>query len=176
MRDLQNDGFSPDEFVRIERRRLTSDQAFQFECELIAQYRRNGALLFNKERGNCEPVRRYENKWMPDPRFGEMPRRRPPLTGNEETMTENDFKSKALRTEDQTSVTYDLRPFADQQATAAAWYLGWLSFRLSARLLVTPTKAAVLLVDTRFEITAQFRRFLRKLKSANIAVEIRYLS
>ena len=113
---------------------------------------------------------------MPNPGFGDMSWRSPPLTGKEETMTEIDFKTKALRTEDETSVTYDLRPFADRQVSAARIYLGWLNFRLSASLLVAPTKAAVLLVDARFEITAQFRRFIRKLKSADMTVEIRYLS
>jgi hypothetical protein len=80
LRDLQNDGFSPDGFVRIEKRRLTSDQAFKFERELIAFYCEKGALLFNKEKGWSGPVRRYENKWMPDPKFGKMPRRCQPPT------------------------------------------------------------------------------------------------
>ena len=55
MRDLQNDGFSPDEFVRIEKRRLTSDQAFQVESGLISFYRKNGALLFERKKAVVGP-------------------------------------------------------------------------------------------------------------------------
>jgi hypothetical protein len=176
LRDLQNDGFSPDEFVRIEKRRLTSGQAFKFERELIAFYRKKGTLLFNKEKGWSGPVRRYENKWMPDPAFGKMPRRCQPPTSYEEAMTESNFKEAALRTEDEASVTYDLRPFGDRQQPAVAWYLGKLVFLLSARVPKAPPKAAILLVDARFEITSQLRSFVRKLKSADIPVEIRYLS
>jgi len=50
---LQNDGFSPDEFVRVEKRKLTSDQAFEFERELITFFREKGALLFNKGGWSC---------------------------------------------------------------------------------------------------------------------------
>jgi len=176
LRDLQNDGFSPDEFVRIEKRKLTSDQAFEFERELIAFYREKGALLFNKEKGWSGPVRRYENKWMPDPGFGKMPRGCQPPTSSEEAMTEGDFKAAALRTEDEKSVTYDLRRFGDRQEAAVAWYLGNLVFVISAHLPKAPSKAIVLLVDARFVITSQLRGFVRKLKSADIPVEIRYLS
>ena len=113
---------------------------------------------------------------MPDPAFGKMPRRCQPPTSYEEAMTEGDFKAAALRTEDETSVTYDLHPFGDRQQPAVAWYLGKLVFLLSAHLLKAPSKAVVLLVDARFVITSQLRGFVRKLKSADIPVEIRYLS
>ena len=176
LRDLQNDGFSPDQFVRIEKPKLTPEQAIRFEHELIAHYREKGALLFNKEKGWSGPVRRYENRWMPDPAFGRMPRKCQLPADDEETMTEADFKSRAVRTEQDTSVTYDLRPFADRQQAAVAWYLGWLVFRLSARILAAPSKAALLLVDSQFVITSQLRGFVRKLRAADIPVEIRCLS
>lgn len=176
LRDLQNDGFSPDEFVRIEKGKLTSDQALNLERQLIAFYREKGVLLFNKEGGWTGPVRKYENKWMPDPSFGKMPRRCPPLTSDKVAMREDDFNTAALRTEDETSVIYDLRAHGDRQEAAVAWYLGKLIFLSSAYSLRAPPKAAVLMVDARFVITSQLRRFLKKLKSAGIAVEIRYLS
>jgi hypothetical protein len=66
LRDWQNLGFAPDEFVRIEFRKLTSKQAEKKEKELIAFYRRKGALLFN------DGERAYDNKWLPDPQFGEL--------------------------------------------------------------------------------------------------------
>ncbi len=176
LRDLQNEGVSPDEFVRIEKRKLTSDQALEFEGKLIAFYREKGDLLFNKEKGWTGPVRRYENKWMPDPAFGKIARRCQPATSLGEAMTEGDFKAEALRTEDEKSVTYDIRAFGKRQEAAVAWYLGKLVFLLSAHLLKAPSKAVVLLVDAPFFITSQLRGFVRKLISANIPVEIRYLS
>lgn len=66
LRDWQNQGFAPDEFVRIEFRKLTSKQAEKREQELIAFYRERGALLFN------DGERTYENKWLPDPKFGKL--------------------------------------------------------------------------------------------------------
>jgi len=72
LRDIQNLGFAPDTFVRIERRKLTSDEAEREERALIAFYRRQGKLLFNKSRNKKRPVRRYQNKWMPDPKFGRL--------------------------------------------------------------------------------------------------------
>jgi len=69
-------------------------------------------------------------------------------------MTEDEFKATATRTENETSVTYDVRPFGDQQQEAVAVYLGSLVFKLSITTLNT-SKAVVLLVDGRFASTAQ---------------------
>lgn len=173
LRDLQNDGFSPDQFVRIEKRRLTPDEALRLERQLIAFYRQNGALLFNKERAWSGPTRQYENKWMPDPAFGKMLPRWQPLTGDE-VMTESDFKAAALRTEDETAVIYDLRGLGERQQGAIAWYLGHLVFRLSAHGLVRPLKPLILLVHPSVLITRQIRGFVKKLKTAGIPIEIRY--
>jgi hypothetical protein len=173
LRDLQNAGFSPDEFVKIEKRKLTSDQAIRYERELIALYRKEEVLLFNKEGGWRGLVRRYENKWMTDPAFGKI--RRPPISF-EVAMTESDFEAAALRSEDAQTVSYDLRKFGNRQEAAVAWYLGRLVFLLSAHLLKAPPKATVLLVDFRFVITSQLRSFVRKLKSGDIPVEVRYLA
>jgi hypothetical protein len=183
LRDLQNQGFAPDEFVRIEKRRLTSEEAIRFERDLIAFYREKGVLLFNKERGWNGPVRTYESRWMPHPGFGKLVRaRRPPrrkgkeTKGDGEAMTEDDFRKAAVRTEDETAITYDLRPFEGRQQLAVAWYLGKLVFDLSARPVSSPSRAVVLLVDTRFVITPQLRGFARKLKAAGVPVEIRCLT
>ena len=183
LRDLQIQGFSPDKFVRIEKGNLTPEEAGEFERQLIASYRDKGVLLFNKERGWKGRVRTYENKWMPDPEFGTIRRTRRPQgrTGEAahsktELMTEGDFKKAALRTEDDTIVKYDLRPFEDQQQRAVAWYLGNLSFRLSIHAIKTPSKAVVLLVDTGFETTRQVSRRVKRLKAARLPVEVRCTS
>lgn len=176
LRDLQIEGFSPDEFVRIERRKLTSDQAIKTERELIAFYRSKGALLFNKEKGWRGCVRTYENRWMTDPAFGKLPPRSLPTNSDEDAMTEGDFRAAAVRTEGEADVTYDLRGFGKRQQASVAWYLGHLVFRLSAHLLAGPPKAVILLVDARCVITSQLRGFVKKLKAAEIPVEIQYLS
>jgi|SRR5580658_3443698 hypothetical protein len=72
LRDLQSQGFAPDEFVRIEFRKRTSEQAKKLERQLLTFYRAKQVLLFNKERGYNGPVRPYDNKWMPDPKFGKL--------------------------------------------------------------------------------------------------------
>jgi len=59
-------GYAPDEFVRIEVRKLTSSEAEKKEQELIAFYRKKGSLLFN---GGERP---YDNKWLPEPGFGKL--------------------------------------------------------------------------------------------------------
>jgi hypothetical protein len=176
LRDLQNEGFSPDQFVRIERRRLTPEQALNCERELVGFYRTKGALLFNKEKGWAGTVRRYENNWMPDPAFGKMPRPCLPSSGEESAMTEVDFKAAAQRTEDATSVSYDLRKFKERQQGAVAWYLGNLVFRLSMNQLMPSSKVVLLLVDVGFVITVQLCGFVRELKAAGVPVEIRYLA
>jgi hypothetical protein len=183
LRDLQNQGFAPDEFVRIEKRRLTSEQANKFERELIAFYREKGVMLFNKEKGWKGPVRTYVNKWMPDPEFGKLGRTHRPLRmKGEETedkkkaMTEGDFKKTAVRTEDEKSMTYDLRPFEDKQQGAVAWYLGKLIFESSAHLINSSSKAVILLVDNRFVFTPQLGRFFKRLKAARLPIEVRCLS
>lgn len=81
-----------------------------------------------------------------------------------------------MRTADETSITYDLRWFGDRQQEAVAWYLGNLVFRLSVHAINPRSKAVVLLVDTRFVITRQLGRFVKKLKAARLPIEVRYLS
>jgi hypothetical protein len=157
---LQHHGFTPDQYVRIEFRKRTSEEAINLERELLTFYRTKGVLLFNKERGYKGPVRTYDNKWMSDPKFGELgrtdrlPKKKGKKTeGKEKAMTEGEFKNTVERTEDGTSITYDLRPFEDQQQEAAAWYLGKLILELSANPINSRSKAVVLLVDTRFVVT-----------------------
>jgi len=94
------------------------------------------------------------------------------LRRSNRVMTEGEFNETVKRTEDEASVTYDLRPFEDQQQLAVAWYLGNLIFKSSVSTLNT-SKAVALLVDTRFEITPQLDGFLTKLKAHGLRIEVR---
>ena len=87
-------------------------------------------------------------------------------------MTEDEFKETAERTEDETSVTYDLRPFDDEQQEAGALYLGSLIFKSSISHLST-SKKVVVLNDGRFEMTDQLDGFVKKLKAKGVTIEIR---
>jgi hypothetical protein len=87
-------------------------------------------------------------------------------------MTEDEFKKTAKRTEDDTSVTYDLRPFGDQQQEAGALYLGSLIFKSSISSVNT-SKKVVLLADSRFEMTDQLDGFVEKMKAKGLSIEIR---
>jgi len=179
---LQYHGFTPDQYVRIEFRKLTSEEAIKLERQVLTFYRKKGVLLFNKERGYQGPVRTYDNKWMSDPKFVELERtHRPPrkkgkkTEGKEKAMTEGEFEKTVERSEDATNITYDLRPFRDQQQEAAAWYLGKMNFELSARPISSPSKAVVILVDTKFVMTPQLAGFVEKLNAAGLRVEVRCL-
>lgn len=66
LRDWQNQGCAPDEFVKIVRRKLTKKQAQREELVLITLYRKQGARLFN------DGERTYENKWLPNLEFGKL--------------------------------------------------------------------------------------------------------
>jgi len=166
--------------VRIEFRKRTSEEAIKLERELLNFYRRNGVLLFNKERGYKGPVRAYDNKWLQDPQFGKLgradrlPRRKEEETeGKQTAMTEDEFKKTVERTEDEKNITYDFRRFQDEQQQAVAWYLGYLIFKLSANLLNPSSRAVVLSVDRRFETTRQLTGFVRKLNAAGVRIEVR---
>jgi hypothetical protein len=89
-------------------------------------------------------------------------------------MTEAEFKTTVKRTEDETSVTYDVRPFEEFQQEGIAWYLGSLIFKLSLSAL-NISKAVVLLVDTRFVSTPQLDGFVEKLKAKGLPIEVRCL-
>ena len=167
--------------VRIEFRKRTSEEAIKLEQQLRTFYRKKEVLLFNKERGYKGPVRTYDNKWMSDPKFGELGRTRQPrkkekkTEGKEKAMTEGEFKKTVERSEDATNITYDLRPFEDQQQEAVAWYLGNLIIKLPANPINSPSKAVVLLVDTRCVITSQLAGFVEKLlNAAGLRIEVRY--
>ncbi|HXX72467.1 MAG TPA: hypothetical protein VEI80_02140, partial [Candidatus Acidoferrales bacterium] len=89
----------------------------------------------------------------------------------EHLMGEDDFKKTALRTETGNLVTYDLRPFKDQQH-AAAWYLGNLIFKSSISSLDT-SKSVLLLVGDTFKMTKQLKGFVGKLKAGGLSIEVR---
>lgn len=85
-------------------------------------------------------------------------------------MTESEFKQKIKRTETRAAVTYDIRPFEEKQQEAVAWYIGSLVNRLSLNALNT-SKVLTLLVDSRFESTAQLDGFVEKLKGAGLFIQ-----
>jgi hypothetical protein len=87
-------------------------------------------------------------------------------------MKEDEFKNTVERTEDETSVTYDLRPFEDQQQEAGALYLGSLIFKSSISSVNT-SKKVVLLADSRFAMTDQLNGFVEKKKAEGLSIEIR---
>jgi hypothetical protein len=181
LRDLQILGFAPDEFVKIVKRKLTSEEASKFERELIAFHRNNGATLFNKERGWKGAVRKYGNASAPEHEFGKLvgigrKQKAAETQGAAKAFTEDDFKSRSTRSEDDATITYDFRSFEDQQLDAVAWYLGFLVFRVSVGSIKIPSKDVVLMVDTRFEITRQLEKFVKKLKASRLPIEIRYMS
>lgn len=91
---------------------------------------------------------------------------------NGRVMKEDDFKKTALRTEAGNLVTYDLRPFKDQQQDAAAWYLGNLIFKSSISSLDT-SKSVLLLVNNAFKATKQLMGFVRQLKAGGLTIEVR---
>ena len=86
-------------------------------------------------------------------------------------MTADVFRERALRSETETAITYDLRPFGDEQQEAVATYLGELVFRLSIKAL-KPTKPVVLLVDDKFVSTPQLQEFIAQLGAAGLSVTI----
>lgn len=87
-------------------------------------------------------------------------------------MTSEAFRQTAVRTESDTVITYDVRPFGDKQQEAVAAYLGELVFRLSMNAL-SPAKGVRLLVDNRFVSLPQLDGFIEKLREAGLAVEIK---
>jgi hypothetical protein len=87
-------------------------------------------------------------------------------------MNEEDFKKSAVRSEDDKTVTYDLRPFKDQQRGAVAWYLGNLIFKSSVSSL-NKSKSVLVLVDGQFESTSQLDGFIDKLKQQGLSIELR---
>jgi hypothetical protein len=93
--------------------------------------------------------------------------------GHAQKVTEDQFKKTAKRSEDDKSITYDVRPFEDQQQEAVAVYLGSLVFKLSVNALNT-SKAVALLADNRFVSTPQLDGFVEKLTAAGLPIEIRF--
>ena len=87
-------------------------------------------------------------------------------------MTADAFKETAIRTETGTTITYDVRPFENEQQEAVAVYLGELVFRLSANAL-RPGKSVELLVDQGFVNTPQLDGFIQKLGTAGVSVTIK---
>jgi hypothetical protein len=87
-------------------------------------------------------------------------------------MTQSEFDEGVKRTEGDTTVTYDFRPFEQMQQEAVAWYLGSLIFKLSLAALNT-AKSVVLVVDNRFESTPQLDGFVEKLRATGLRIDLR---
>lgn len=77
-------------------------------------------------------------------------------------MTKEEFDESVTRTETTAEITYDVRPSGEKQQEVVASILGELVFRSSLGALNASKKVA-LLVDNRFENTAQLIQFLNKL-------------
>jgi hypothetical protein len=87
-------------------------------------------------------------------------------------MTEDEFKKSAIRDEDDKTVTYDLRPFKDQQHDAVGRYLGNPIFKSSVSYL-NKSKNVLVLVDSQFTTTSQLDGFIDKLKKQELSIEVR---
>jgi hypothetical protein len=69
MRDWQDLGYTPDQYVRVVARKLTKKQALEFEAKLIQWHLKKGCTLFN-DTGKPNQTRHYQ------PFFPDVPKRR----------------------------------------------------------------------------------------------------
>lgn len=68
MRDWQNLGYTPDQFVKIVHRKLTAQDARKFEKDLIRYYLRKGCSLFNREPGQNPAQKLTYKPWFTEPK------------------------------------------------------------------------------------------------------------
>lgn len=92
------------------------------------------------------------------------------IFGQPKAMTYEQFKAQAARTATPTEVTYDLRPFGQEQQEAVAVYLGQLMLRLNMGTL-KPTVPVIIITDERYESTEQLDGFVAKLAEAGLTVQ-----
>lgn len=95
----------------------------------------------------------------------------PQLSKRQPSLSKYEFNQKAIRTETEDAIHYDLRPFGSQQQIAVALYVGELVFRNSVRALGT-TKPVILQVDNTFESTTQIDSFIAQLKAIGLQISI----
>ena len=88
-----------------------------------------------------------------------------------ETMTFDEFRQTATRTETEADVTYDVRPLGEEQQLGVAVFLEELVFRLGLGTLRI-SKPVVLVVDSNFENTEQLDGFIQKLTDAGLSVRL----
>jgi hypothetical protein len=69
MRDWQDLGFTPDQYVKVVFRGLTAKQALNLEAQLIKLHLKKGCILFN-DTGKPKQTRRYR------PFFPDVPKQR----------------------------------------------------------------------------------------------------
>jgi len=83
VRDWQNLGITPDQWVKIVRRKMTADQALRFEKQLIKFYLDKGASLFNREGQPSAQQRTYTPHFFDKNRMkakgGKQPKKRAPV-------------------------------------------------------------------------------------------------
>ena len=75
MRDWQDLGYTPDQFVKVVRRKMTKEQALKFERQLIKYYLTRGCSLFNKEKQGSTQQRQY-TPFFPDVKRPRSPKRK----------------------------------------------------------------------------------------------------
>lgn len=88
-----------------------------------------------------------------------------------ESMTRDEFDQIAVRNESANTITYDLRPFDDDQQGAAELLLGELNVRRSFNVLNT-SKELHLVVDEKYESTHQIEDVADQLRGAGLTVAI----
>lgn len=67
LRDWQNLGYTPGQFVKVVKRGMTEQQARRCEKSLITYYLRRGCSLFNRERGQNPAQKRTYKPWFTQP-------------------------------------------------------------------------------------------------------------
>lgn len=67
LRDWQDQGYTPDQFVEIVRRKMTEQEALGFEKQLIQHYLRRGCSLFNRVQGQNPAQKLTYAPWYAEP-------------------------------------------------------------------------------------------------------------
>lgn len=89
-------------------------------------------------------------------------------------MDMNEFNKTVARTEDDATVTFDVRPFGDRQGEALDSYLSNWSMALQANAAPPHSKLLVVLCDSSTAITKNANRLLGLLNAKGVAIEIRH--
>jgi hypothetical protein len=88
-------------------------------------------------------------------------------------MNANEFNATAVRTEDPTTITFDVRPFGDRQGDAVDSYLHERLMLLQMRTGGFGPRLVVLLCDSKARIPSSVNGWLAELNARGIATDIR---